>query len=264
MRPSTRCWQISLVRSGRAGRCCWVCSSAASSCSCAAGSGSWVRCSGARFSAWGAAALLQTRSLSKRFGAHTAVDAVDLDVRAGTLHSIIGPNGAGKTTLFNLITGDLSPSAGEIVFQGQPIAHLDSARRSRLGIGRSFQRTNIFPHSSVLENVRIAAQSRSSASFDLWRPARSLHRITERAHGVLEEIGLAGHAGQLASELAGGDQRLLELAIALATEPTLLLLDEPSQGLSPEDAKRLMGRIRALSARYTILLIEHNVGLVME
>ncbi|TAM85809.1 ABC transporter ATP-binding protein [bacterium] len=211
-----------------------------------------------------AATLLQTRNLSKRFGAHAAVQSVDLVVHEGTLHSIIGPNGAGKTTLFNLLSGDLQPSEGEIFFKGQPITRFDSARRSRLGVGRSFQRTNIFPHLSVFENVRIAAQSRSTASFDLWHPASSLGAVSQRAEEVLREIGLHDHGEQPARELAGGDQRLLELAIALATDPVLLLFDEPSQGLSPEDAKRLMARIRTLAERYTIVLIEHNVNLVME
>lgn len=208
--------------------------------------------------------MLQTRRLSKRFGAHVAVSGVDLDVREGTLHSIIGPNGAGKTTLFNLLSGDLQPSEGEILFKGSPITRLNSARRSHLGIARSFQRTNIFPQLSVFENVRIAAQSRTTASFNLWRAARSLRDVSRRAEEVLREIDLLEHAEQPARELAGGDQRLLELAIALATDPVLLLLDEPSQGLSPEDAKRFMGRIRKLSEAYTIVLIEHNVNLVME
>ena len=193
-----------------------------------------------------------------------AVDRVDLDIREGTLHAIIGPNGAGKTTLFNLLTGDLTPSDGEIFLEEREITRLDVRRRSHLGIGRSFQRTNIFRALSAFENVRIAAQSRTRASFALWTPASALRDVAARALGILNEIGLGAAAERKASELAGGDQRLLEIAIALATEPTHLLLDEPSQGLSGEDAVRLMERIRTLATRYTIVLIEHNVNLVME
>ena len=208
--------------------------------------------------------MLRTRNLSKRFGGMVAVDRVDLEVREGTLHAIIGPNGAGKTTLFNLLAGDMLPSEGEIFLDAREITRLDVRRRSHLGIGRSFQRTNIFRALSAFENVRIAAQSRTHASFALWTPASALREVATRAHEILSEIGLAGAAERKASELAGGDQRLLEIGIALATEPTHLLLDEPSQGLSAEDAVRLMERIRALAARYTIVLIEHNVNLVME
>jgi len=208
--------------------------------------------------------LLRTRNLSKRFGGMVAVDRIDLDVRDGTLHSIIGPNGAGKTTLFNLLTGDLSPTEGQIFLDDREITRLDVRSRSHLGIGRSFQRTNIFRALSAFENVRIAAQSRTHASFAMWKPAQELREVAARARAILDEIGLAAAADRKASELAGGDQRLLEIGIALATEPTHLLLDEPSQGLSAEDAVRLMERIRTLATRYTIVLIEHNVNLVME
>jgi len=207
--------------------------------------------------------VLRTRELTKRFGAHVAVDAVDIDVRPGTLHAIIGPNGAGKTTLFNLLSGELRPSGGSIEFADRDVTRLDATSRSHLGMGRSFQRTNVFPKLTVFENVRLAAQSRTDQSFALWRTAASLPAVNARAEAALEEIGLLGHRAQLASELAGGDQRLLELAITLATDPVLLLLDEPSQGLSPEDARRLIDRIGALAARYTIVLIEHNMPLVM-
>jgi branched-chain amino acid transport system ATP-binding protein len=207
--------------------------------------------------------VLRTRELTKRFGANVAVDAVDIDVRPGKLHAIIGPNGAGKTTLFNLLSGELRPSGGSIEFAGRDVSRLDATSRSHLGMGRSFQRTNVFPKLSVFENVRLAAQSRTGQSFAMWRTASSLRAVSARTEAALDEIGLLGHRAQLAGELAGGDQRLLELAITLATDPVLLLLDEPSQGLSPQDARRLIDRIGALAARYTIVLIEHNMPLVM-
>jgi branched-chain amino acid transport system ATP-binding protein len=207
--------------------------------------------------------VLRTRELTKRFGVHAAVDGVDLDIRRGTLHAIIGPNGAGKTTLFNLLSGELRPSAGTIAFADRDVTGLDATSRSQLGMGRSFQRTNVFPKLTVFENVRLAAQSRTGDSFALWRSAAALGDVNGRAERVLDDFGLLGYRAQLASELAGGDQRLLELAITLATDPVLLLLDEPSQGLSPEDARRLIDRIGTLAQRYTIVLIEHNMPLVM-
>jgi branched-chain amino acid transport system ATP-binding protein len=207
--------------------------------------------------------VLRTHELTKRFGAHAAVDGVDLTIRPGTLHAIIGPNGAGKTTLFNLLSGELRPTAGTIAFAGRDVTRLDATSRSQLGMGRSFQRTNVFPKLTVFENVRLAAQSRTGGSFALWRSAAALADVNARAESVLDEFGLLGYRSQLASELAGGDQRLLELAITLATDPVLLLLDEPSQGLSPEDARRLIDRIGTLAQRYTIVLIEHNMPLVM-
>ncbi len=208
--------------------------------------------------------MLRTRSLSKRFGAHAAVDGVDLDVRRGTLHAIIGPNGAGKTTLFDLLSGEARPSGGTIELAGRDVTRLDVTGRSHLGLGRSYQRTNVFPKLTAFENVRLAAQSRTRSSFALWRPASSLAAVNARAERALAEAGLLEHGARRASELAGGDQRLLELAITLATDPVLLLLDEPTQGLSPEDARRLIARIGALAAGYTIVLIEHNMRLVMD
>lgn len=208
--------------------------------------------------------MLRTRELVRRFGAHCAVDGVDLEVAPRTLHAIIGPNGAGKTTLFNLLSGELRPSAGSIALNGRDITPLDATSRSRLGIGRSFQRTNVFPKLSVFENVRLAVQSRTAQSYALWRTADSLDEVNERAAAVVAEFDLDDQRDRLAGELAGGDQRLLELAITLATDPVLLLLDEPSQGLSPEDARRLIDRIGTLAARYTIVLIEHNMPLVMQ
>jgi branched-chain amino acid transport system ATP-binding protein len=207
--------------------------------------------------------VLRTHSLTKRFGAHVAVDAVDIEIREGTLHAIIGPNGAGKTTLFNLLSGEQQPTGGTIEFQGQDVTRLDVTARSHRGMGRSYQRTNIFPKLTVFENVRLAAQSRTRESFALWASASAMRALAERTERALEEFGLLAHAQRPAHELAGGDQRLLELAITLATDPALLLLDEPSQGLSPEDAHRLIDRIGALASRFTIVLIEHNMPLVM-
>ena len=208
--------------------------------------------------------MLSARKLTKRFGGTLAVDNVDLDVREGTLHAIIGPNGAGKTTLFNLLAGELPATSGALFLRERDITRLDVRQRSHLGVGRSFQRTNVFRGLSTFENVRVAAQSRTRSSFQLWEPASALREPAQHAAQILEEIGLAHVADRPARELAGGDQRLLEIAIALATNPQLLLLDEPSQGLSGEDALRLMQRIRALASRYTIVLIEHNMRLVME
>ncbi len=208
--------------------------------------------------------MLRTRELSKRFGAHTAVDGVDLAVRHGTLHAIIGPNGAGKTTLFDLLSGEQPPSGGTIELAGRDVTRLDVTARSHLGMGRSYQRTNVFPRLTAFENVRLAAQSRTRASFALWRPAAALAAVNARAERALADAGLLEQRARPAGELAGGDQRLLELAITLATDPVLLLLDEPTQGLSPADARRLIARIGALAASYTIVLIEHNMRLVME
>jgi len=207
--------------------------------------------------------VLRTRNLARRFGAHVAVDGVDIEIADGRLHALIGPNGAGKTTLFNLLSGELHPSGGSIEFRERDVTALDATSRSQLGMGRSFQRTNIFPKLTAFENVRLAAQSRTRAGFALWRTAASLQSVNERAEHALGEIGLLAQRARPAVELSGGDQRLLELAITLATDPVLLLLDEPSQGLSPEDARRLIERIGALAQRYTIVLIEHNMPLVM-
>jgi branched-chain amino acid transport system ATP-binding protein len=207
--------------------------------------------------------VLRTSELTKRFGAHAAVDGVSAEFATGELHAIIGPNGAGKTTLFNLLSGALRPTGGTVEFGGRDVTRLDATDRSRLGMGRSFQRTNVFPKLTVFENVRLAAQSRTARSFALWQTAAALDSVNARAEDVLREFGLLDQRSLLANELAGGDQRLLELAITLATDPALLLLDEPSQGLSPEDARRLIDRIGTLAQRYTIVLIEHNMPLVM-
>ena len=170
--------------------------------------------------------ILEARNLSKHFGGLHAVDGVSLQVRAGAFHSVIGPNGAGKTTLFNLLSGVFHPTGGQILFRGREITRLPAFRRSQLGIGRSFQITNIFPNLTVLENVRIAAQSRGHDSLRLLRDHRHFTRYIERAHEVLALVGLADKAPMLAASLPHGDKRKLEIGILLATEPEILLLDE--------------------------------------
>ncbi len=210
-----------------------------------------------------AAPMLRTRALVKRFGAHAAVDGVDVDVRERTLHAIIGPNGAGKTTLFNLLSGELRPSSGTVEFAGRDVTRLDMTARSHVGMGRSFQRTNVFPKLSVFENVRLAAQSRTRRASSRGAGPNRCAPSASAPSPCSTSSASSQDRDRIAGELAGGDQRLLELAITLATDPVLLLLDEPSQGLSPEDARRLIDRIGGLAQRYTIVLIEHNMPLVM-
>ncbi|HEY7363357.1 MAG TPA: ABC transporter ATP-binding protein [Methylomirabilota bacterium] len=207
--------------------------------------------------------LLRTEHLTKSFGALTAVNDVTLTVEAGTLHSVIGPNGAGKTTLFNLLTGQLPPTAGRILFDGRDITGTPPQQIAHLGIARSFQRTNVFPALSVLDNVWVAAFARGSWRGLAWRRAEHYPELSERAGTALTEVGLEGKAGRLAREISHGEQRQLELAIALAATPRLLLLDEPAAGLSPEETRRMVALIRGLKGRYTIVLIEHKMDIIM-
>ncbi len=209
--------------------------------------------------------ILETRHLRKDFAALCAVDDVNIQVRRGTLHSIIGPNGAGKTTLFNLLSGTLRPTAGQVFFKGQDITRLSDTRRSHLGIGRSFQITNIFPNLTVLENVRIAAQSRGHDNFKLWMHYRHYRQYEERAQEILAEVGLLGKELMIAGLLPHGDQRKLEIAILLATQPELLLLDEPTSGISREEVPAIMEVIERIRARgdKTIMLVEHKMDIVM-
>jgi branched-chain amino acid transport system ATP-binding protein len=208
-------------------------------------------------------ALLQTEKLTKNFGALTAVDSVDLAVQPGTIHSLIGPNAAGKTTLFNLISGELPPTSGRIRFQGQDITGLPTHHMPHLGLGRSFQRSSLFPKLTAFENVWVAAYSRSPlGAWSLLRRARELPEIRDRVEQILTEVGLAHKAQDRAGELSHGQQRALEVAITLATSPTLLLFDEPTQGLSPEATQEMVKLIKHLGERYTILLIEHKMQIV--
>jgi branched-chain amino acid transport system ATP-binding protein len=209
-------------------------------------------------------ALLETDRLSKSFGALTAVNAVTLRVEAGTLHSIIGPNGAGKTTLFNLLTGTFPPSSGRILFDQKEITGTPAARIAHLGLARSYQRTTVFPAFSLLDNVWVAAFA-TSRSWNglLFRHTHKYPEVLERARAALDDVGLLNKANQLAREISHGEQRQLELALALAAAPRVLLLDEPAAGLSPDETRKMVALVRALKGRYTIVLIEHKIDIIM-
>src|SRR5512142_1519472 len=189
--------------------------------------------------------ILESEHVRKAFGALVAVEDVSLTVRAGSLHSIIGPNGAGKTTLFNLISGTLKPTAGHVIFRERDITLLPPHRIAHLGIGRSFQITNIFPNLTVLENVRLAAQAMGRDSFNLVASTDRLGKYIERAYRVIEQVGLKDKANTLASTLPHGDKRKLELGILLASDPQVLLLDEPTAGMASEQVPQLMALIAA-------------------
>jgi branched-chain amino acid transport system ATP-binding protein len=208
--------------------------------------------------------LIRTESLTKSFGALTAVNAVTLEVEEGSLHSVIGPNGAGKTTFFNLLTGQQAPTSGRIIFDGRDIAGTPPHDIAHLGIARSFQRTSIFPTLSILDNVWLAAFARQESWRGLaWRRADRYPELTRRALEVLGEVGLGEKAGLPAREISHGEQRQLELAIALAASPRLLLLDEPAAGLSPDETQKMVALVRKFKGRYTIILIEHKIDVVM-
>jgi branched-chain amino acid transport system ATP-binding protein len=210
------------------------------------------------------APILETRALSRSFGALRAVDGVNLAVEPGELRAIIGPNGAGKTSFFHLISGVIRPTSGQVVWKGADISALPAPDRCRRGISRTFQITSIFPEFTVLENVRIAIQLKAGGNFRLLG-GRSLLASTEsQARASLEFLGLMDRAALLASTLPHGDQRLLELAMALAQKPDLLLVDEPTQGLSPEDTEAAVAVIRQITKEraLTILLVEHDMDVV--
>ena len=208
--------------------------------------------------------LLRTENLTKAFGALTAVNDVTLEIQADTLHSIIGPNGAGKTTLFNLLTGQFPPTSGRIVFDGRDITGTPAHQIAHLGLARSFQRTNVFPALSLLDNVWVAAFARGRSWQGLaWRQADRYPDVMERALAALRDVGLEEKAHQPAREISHGEQRQLELAIALAATPRLLLLDEPAAGLSPDETQKMVALVRRLKGRYTIVLIEHKMDIIM-
>jgi len=207
--------------------------------------------------------ILKTEKLTKKFGALEAVSNVDLLVKEGEIHSIIGPNGAGKTTLFNIVAGVYSPTTGTIIFQGKNITNLKVYERSRLGIGRSYQVTSIFPELTIRENIRLAVQSRGNKNFNIFRNAHTLKDFEDKTTGILEEVGLSDIAPFKAGAVSYGYQRSLEVGIALATNPILLLLDEPTSGMPPDEARRMMNLIKKVSKGLTILLIEHHMAVVM-
>jgi branched-chain amino acid transport system ATP-binding protein len=209
-------------------------------------------------------AILETHDLTKAFGALTAVNGVTLKIEAGMLHSIIGPNGAGKTTLFNLLTGTFAPTSGRILLDGKEITGTPAHRIAHLGLARSFQRTNVFPALSLLDNVWIAAFAcGKSWSGLLWRRTDRYPDEMKRAKQALSDVGLIDKAEQPAKAISHGEQRQLELAIALAAAPRVLLLDEPAAGLSPEESRRMVALVRTLKGRYTIVLIEHKIDIIM-
>jgi branched-chain amino acid transport system ATP-binding protein len=206
--------------------------------------------------------ILQTEDLVKQFAGFVAVSGVNLSVGRGTIHALIGPNGAGKTTCFNLLTKFLKPTRGRIVFNGQDITALAPADVARLGLVRSFQISAVFPHLTVLENVRIALQRQRGGSFDFWRSSRVLDALNERALALIEDVGLTAFAGTNAAELPYGRKRALEIATTLALDPEMLLLDEPMAGMSHEDIDRVSALIKSVAANRTVLMVEHNLSVV--
>ena len=207
--------------------------------------------------------ILETRALTKEFKGFVAVSKVDLRVRRGTIHALIGPNGAGKTTCFNLLTKFLRPSAGQILFDGEDITADTPAHIARRGVIRSFQISSVFPHLTVMENVRVALQRRlSNTSFHFWRAERSLDTLNGRALELLHEVDLEKYAGLTAVELSYGRKRALEIATTLAMDPKLMLLDEPTQGMGLEDVDRIRQLIKKVAASRTVLMVEHNMSVV--
>ena len=208
-----------------------------------------------------AEALLQIDRLTKRFGGVVATDAVSLDVMEGELHAIIGPNGAGKTTLISQLAGELVPDAGSIRFAGTDITGLPSYRRSALGLARSFQITSLFPDFTALDNVALAVQAQAGHSFRFWKDARGERELREPAQAALARVGLGARA-ETSATMSHGEHRQLELAMALAGRPRMLLLDEPMAGLGPDESARMLRLLRDLKREYTIMLIEHDMEAV--
>jgi len=206
--------------------------------------------------------ILETRSLTKEFKGFVAVNGVNLRIRRGTIHALIGPNGAGKTTCFNLLTHFLTPTRGRILYKGRDITGSRPAAIARMGLVRSFQISAVFPNLTVLENVRIALQRRSGHSFDFWRAGRSLARHHSRAHELIDAVGLGEFAKTPAGELPYGRKRALEIATTLALDPEMMLLDEPTAGMTHEDVERITALIRRVAANRTVLMVEHNLSVV--
>ena len=206
--------------------------------------------------------ILETIGLTKEFRGFVAVNGVDLRVAAGTVHALIGPNGAGKTTCFNLLTKFLPPTRGSIRFKGRDITGLQPAAVARLGLVRSFQISAVFAHLTALQNVRIALQRARGGSFDFWRSDSALDVFNDRALALLDEVGLAEFAQTPAGQLAYGRKRALEIATTLALDPEMLLLDEPTAGMTHADVERIVALVRRIRAGRTILMVEHNLSVV--
>ncbi|PKO48220.1 MAG: ABC transporter ATP-binding protein [Betaproteobacteria bacterium HGW-Betaproteobacteria-4] len=211
-----------------------------------------------------AEALLEVRNLSRRFAAVDALKAVNFSVEAGEVHALIGPNGAGKTTFIHHVSGALQPDSGSVHFAGADVTTLSMHQRVAAGMARSYQITNVFLGLSALDNVALAVQGRTDAgsSFRFWKPARAEQRLFDEARDFLDQVGLGSRGATLASNLAHGEQRALELAMALATKPRMLLLDEPMAGAGPEESARMVDLIEHLARHVTILLVEHDMAAV--
>jgi len=206
--------------------------------------------------------ILETRDLTKEFKGFVAVNDVNLKISRGSIHALIGPNGAGKTTCFNLLTRFLVPTRGQIMYNGRDITGSGPAAIARLGLIRSFQISAVFPHLTVLENVRIALQRKRGNSFDFWRPDRVLGELDGRARELLDSVGLSEFEDAIAVELPYGRKRALEIATTLALEPEMLLLDEPTAGMTHEDVERTAALIKRVAADRTVLMVEHNLSVV--
>ena len=209
-----------------------------------------------------AEAVLEVRALVKRFGGIVATDNVDLEVRSHEIHALIGPNGAGKTTLVHQLSGTLASDSGTIRFSQRDVTRLAAHERVRVGLARSYQITSIFKKLSAIENIVLAVQARSGSSLRFWRPVRSETPLYAEARTILAEVGLAGREGTMAGFLAHGEQRALEVGLALATKPTLILLDEPMAGMGPDESERVIPLIAKLRASHSVLLIEHDMDAV--
>jgi branched-chain amino acid transport system ATP-binding protein len=206
--------------------------------------------------------ILETSALTKEFAGFVAVSNVNLRVRRGHIHALIGPNGAGKTTCFNLLSKFLQPSGGQIHYNGRDITAMRPADIARLGLVRSFQISAVFPHLTALENVRVALQRQHGRSFDFWRSNTMLKHYDQRALELLGDVGLSEFAGTPAVEMPYGRKRALEIATTLALDPEMMLLDEPTAGMGHEDIDRISALIKRISAKYTILMVEHNLSVV--
>jgi branched-chain amino acid transport system ATP-binding protein len=206
--------------------------------------------------------ILETRDLTKEFKGFVAVQGVNLKVRRGSIHALIGPNGAGKTTCFNLLTHFLAPTRGRILYKGRDITGASPASIARMGLVRSFQISAVFPHLTVLENVRIALQRKRGESFDFWRSERVLNQWNERARELIDAVGLSAYAKTVAVELPYGRKRALEIATTLALDPEMMLLDEPTAGMAHEDVERTAALVKRVAENRTVLMVEHNLGVV--